>query len=369
MSRALADVRLESLSTNTGPPPHLADVSLHVRYGELFTLLGPPHSGKTGILRVVAGFLPVSRGRVLVDGEDIGGLTPRARGVGYVFHQGALWPHLTVRRHVAFGLEQLRMAPDEVERRVEVVTTRLGLAAERDRLPTALTLDGQRRLALARALAVEPRVLLLDEPLAHLDPLTRQTLRLELARLHRDLAVTTICATRDAADAMALSDRIAIVAGGRLLQVGEPESLYRRPVSRVVAEALGPANFLPVRVAEVRDLGVVVETRRGDRVPVSGIGAFREGSRGLLVLRPETLSITEAAMARGPGIPGHVALRVFEGARYVYEIDVGAGDAIRVELPAGETSHFRLGDRVRVEISSDMVVLLPDDLTVPVPAG
>jgi putative spermidine/putrescine transport system ATP-binding protein len=365
MSRPLVDVRLESLATNTGPAPYLADVSLHVRYGELFTVLGPPHSGKTAILRAVAGFLPPSRGRVLVDGEDIGGLAPAARGIGYVFHQGALWPHLTVRRHVAFGLEQLGMASDEIERRVEVVTHRLGLAAERDCLPAALTLDGQRRLALARALAVEPRVLLLDEPLAHLDPLARKTLRLELARLHADLAVTTICATRDAADAMALSDRIAVVAGGRLLQVGDPESLYRRPVSRVVAEALGPANFLSVRVVEVRDLGVVVETRRGDRVPVPGIGAFREGSLGLLVLRPETLSVTEAAMARGPGIPGQVSLRVFEGARYVYEIDIGAGDSIRVELTAGETSFFRLGDRVRVEINSDTVVLLPTDDAAP----
>jgi len=359
MSRPLVDVRLESLSTDTGPPPHLADVSLHVRYGEFFTVLGPPHSGKTAVLRAIAGFLPLSRGRVLVDGEDIGRLPARARGIGYVFHQGALWPHLTVEQHVAFGLEQLRVARDEIERRVQVVTHRLGLAAMRAARPGALTLDGQRRLALARALAVEPRVLLLDEPLAHLDPVTRKTLRLELARLHRDLAVTTICATRDAADAMATSDRIAVVADGRVLQVGDPETLYRRPTSRGVAEALGPANFLPVRVVEIRELGVVVETTRGDRVPVPGLGAFREGSPSLLVLRPETLSITEAAMARGPGIPGHVSLRVFEGARYLYEIDIGANDTIRVDLPAGELPVFRLGDRVRVEISSDTAVLLP----------
>lgn len=365
--RPLADVRLESVSTDAESPPHLDDVSLHIRYGEFFTVLGPPHSGKTAILRAVAGFLPQRRGRVLVDGADVGSLPARARGIGYVFHQGALWPHLTVEQHVAFGLEQLRMARDEIDRRVQVVTNRLGLGAVRAARPGSLTLDGQRRLALARALAVEPRVLLLDEPLAHLDPLTRKTLRLELARLHRDLAVTTICATRDAADAMALSDRIAVVAGGRVLQVGEPETLYRRPVSRVVAEALGPVNFLPVQVVEIRELGVVVETARGVRVPVPGIGAFREGSRGLLVLRPETLAIIEAAMARGPGIPGQVSLRVFEGARYLYEIDIGAGDTIRVELPAGDAFVFRLGDRVRVEISSETVVLLPadDQLTAP----
>jgi hypothetical protein len=125
---------------------------------------------------------------------------------------------------------------------------------------------------------------------------------------------------------------------------------------------LGPATFLAVRVVEVRDLGVVVETERGDRVPVAGLGTFREGSRGLLVLRPEMVSLTEASMARGPGIPGAIALRVFEGARHLYEVDVGASVPVRVEVPAvHETRLFRLGERVRVEISTDTVVLVPDD--------
>ncbi|OLC37922.1 MAG: hypothetical protein AUH81_05345 [Candidatus Rokubacteria bacterium 13_1_40CM_4_69_5] len=344
MSRPLVDVRLDALCTRSGQEPYLEDVSVHVRYGEFFTFLGPPHSGKSAVLRAIAGFLPLAAGRVLVDAEDIGHLPPRQRGIGYVFHEGALWPHITVREHVEFGLRQMGLTATEMDRRVETVLGRLDLAA-----------------AAARALAVEPRVLLLDEPLAHLDPLPRKTLRLELARLHRDLAVTTICATRDTADALALSDRIAVVERGHVLQVGDPEQLYRRPASRAVAQALGPANFLPVRVIEVRELGVVVETEGGDRVPVAGIGAFRQGSRGLLVLRPETLSITDAAMARGPSLPGRVTLRVFEGARYLYEIDIRAGAPVRVELPATEMALFRVGDRVRVEISSDTVVLLSAD--------
>ncbi len=360
-SRPLVDVRLNALTTRMGPPPHLEDVSVHVRYGEFFTFLGPPNSGKTAVLRAIAGFLPLAGGRVLVDGEDVGRLTPSRRGMGYVFHQGALWPHLTAREHVAFGLEQQGLSPADRHERVTVVLRRLGLSEVAEQRPEELALHQRRRLALARALAVEPRVLLLDEPLAHLDPLPRKSLRLELARLHRDLAVTTICATRDAADAMALSDRIAIVAEGRVLQVGDPEQLYRRPASRTVAQALGPANFLPVRVVEVRELGVVVETEGGDRVPVAGIGAFREGSPGLLVLRPETLSLIDAGEARGPGLPGRVALRVFEGARYLYEIDIRASAAVRVELPAGEMAIFRMGDRVRIAISSDTVVLLPAD--------
>jgi ABC-type Fe3+/spermidine/putrescine transport system ATPase subunit len=228
--------------------------------------------------------------------------------------------------------------------------------------PDALTLEHRRRLALARALATEPRVLLLDEPLAHLDPVTRKALRLELAHLHRDLAVTTIHVTRDAADALALSDRLAVIRDGAILQVDEVEPLYQRPQSRAVAEALGPATFLRVRVVEVREVGVVVETEAGARVPVAGIGAFRTGDRGVLVMRPETLSLTEATMGRGPGIPGKVTMRVFEGARYLYEVDINVGEPLCVEVSAPSQARiFRLGEAVRVECSSETVVLVPDD--------
>ncbi len=356
-TRPLVDVRLEALSTRGGRPPGVYEVGVHVRYGEFFTFLGPPKSGKSDVLRALAGFLPMTSGRVLVDGQDISLLPPRARGLGYVFQEGALWSHLTVAQHIAFGLEQQGLAGAEVARKVETVAGRLGLAGLEARRPPELSIEQRRRLAIARALAVEPRVLLLDEPLANVDPAARKTLRLDLAKLHRDLAVTTIHATRNAADALALSDRL----DGRALQVGNPDELYHRPSSRAVAETLGPANFLRVSVVEVRDLGVVVETDGGHQVPVAGTGAFRKGDRGLLVLRPETLSLTEAAMARGPGIPGKVALRVFEGARHLYEIEIGGTLPVRVEVPStGETRIYRLGDRVRVEVSSETVVLVPD---------
>jgi ABC-type Fe3+/spermidine/putrescine transport system ATPase subunit len=360
--RPLVDVRLSDLRTTGGPPPSLHGIDVHVRYGEFFTFVGPPNSGKTAVLRAVAGFLPIAGGRVIVGDEDVTTLSPRARGMGYVFHEGALWPHLTVREHVAFGLARQGMAEAEIESKVQVVLRRLGLAAVADARPPALSTDAQRRLALARALAIEPRLLLLDEPLAHLDPVHRKALRIEVAKLHRDLATTTICATRDAADALALSDRIAVMLDGRIAQLGEAEQVYRRPISRRVAEALGPASFLPVRVVEVRDLGVVVRTERGDRVPVAGIGEFREDSRGLLVLRPETVSLAEYAEARGPSLSGQVALRVFEGARYVYEIDIGVPTPVRVEIPStGGARLFRLGERVRVQLSSETVALVRDE--------
>jgi ABC-type Fe3+/spermidine/putrescine transport system ATPase subunit len=360
--RPLVDVHIHALSTRGGRPPGVHEVGVHVRYGEFFTFLGPPKSGKSDVLRAIAGFLPMTSGRVLVDGQDISLLPPRGRGVGYVFQEGALWPHLTVAQHIGFGLEQQGLAATEIAGKVATVARRLGLAGLEARRPPELSIEQRRRVAIARALAVEPRVLLLDEPLANIDPVTRKTLRLDLARLHRDLAVTTIHATRNAADALALSDRLAVMGEGRLLQIGDPGELYHRPSGRAVAETLGPANFLRVSVVEVRDLGVVVETEGGHhQVPVAGTGAFRKGDQGLLVLRPETLSLTEAAMARGPGIPGTVALRVFEGARHLYEIEIGGTQPVRVEVPStGETRIYRLGDRVRVEVSSETVVLVPD---------
>jgi ABC-type Fe3+/spermidine/putrescine transport system ATPase subunit len=362
VSRPLADIRLERLSGAAAPPPALREVTLHVRYGEFFTVLGPSHSGKTALLRAVAGFAPLTGGRVIVDGQDVTALPPAERSMGIVFQDGGLWPHLTVRRHIVYALERLSMSRAEMATRLEQVLRRLALATVADVRPDDLSVEQRRRLALARALATEPRVLLLDEPLAHLDPATRKNLRLELARLHRDLAVTTIQVTRDAADALALSDRLAVIRDGAIAQVGEVEEIYQRPHTRAVAEALGPASYLPVKVVEVRDLGVVVETRAGDRIPVAGNAGFRTGDHGLVVMRPETLSLTESSMGRGPGIPGKITMRVFEGARYVYEVDINVGMPLRVEVPApGQARVFRLGEAVRVECSSETVALIRDE--------
>jgi ABC-type Fe3+/spermidine/putrescine transport system ATPase subunit len=337
-------------------------VDVHIRHGEFFTIVGPQRSGKSTLLRLVAGFTEPRTGRVVIDGEDVTGLPPGRRGIGLVFQDGALWPHVNVFEHVAAGLRARHMPVGEIQTHVAAVMARLGLTGLDRHRPATLTLDQRRRLALARALAVEPRVLLLDEPLSHLEPTTRKVLRLELAKLHLDLAVTTIHATRDAADALALSDRIAVLVDGRIIQVGEPTELYWQPRNRAVAEALGPANLLETRVVETRDTGVVVEAATGARVPIAADPSWRLGSRGLLCMRPESLGMVEAAMARAPGFAGTVSLRVFEGARHIYEVNIGGGAKLRVELPAiGERHVFRLGDLVRVELSSETAVLLPFD--------
>jgi ABC-type Fe3+/spermidine/putrescine transport system ATPase subunit len=311
------------------------------------------------VLRVIAG-LARARGRVLFEDEDVTPLPPARRGVGIVFQDGALWPHVSVREHLALGLRQSGISHADVRRRADVALGRLGLTGVADERPDALSLELRCRLALARALVLEPRVLVLDEPLAHLDPVTRKMLRLEIARLHADLAVTTVHATRDAADALALSHRIAVLVDGRVAQIGEPEEVYGHPSSRPVAEALGPVNLLPVRVVEVRETGVVVESPGGSHTPVAATATWRTGMTGLLCTRPESLGLVDAAMGRGPGFRGKVALRLFEGARHLYEVDVGGGATVRVELPPGSGRIFRLGEQVRVEIDSTAAVLLPE---------
>src|SRR5258708_32570928 len=171
MSRPLVDIRLEALATRGGVPPGLLGISVHVRYGEFFTFLGPPHSGKTDVLRAVAGFMTPSAGRVVVDGEDIVALPPGARSIGYVFQEGALWRHMSVREHVAFGLQAQGVAADEVERRVSTVLGRLGRAGAAAGRPPGLTLAARRRLPPGRALAAWPRVRGRDRPLRPLGAL------------------------------------------------------------------------------------------------------------------------------------------------------------------------------------------------------
>ena len=358
-------------------------VSLELVRGEVHSVIGTNGAGKSTLVNILAGELSASSGEVHLQGREVTHWPQprRARaGIGRSYQRTTIFPRSTVFENCrlaaqahhqhAFDWWNPAVKCTESTRLAEQAIEHAGLSGQARRVAGTLSHGQKRQLEIAMCLATAPQVLLLDEPLANLDPIARKTLRIELARLHRDLAVTTIHATRDAADALALSDRLAVLHRGRVLQVGEPAELYQHPRSREVAEALGPANFLTVRIVEVRDLGVVVETDAGQRVPVAGLGRFGEGTRGLLVLRPALLSLAEPATARGPGLSGTVALRVFEGARHLYEVDIGGGASVRVEVPlTADTRVFRLGDRVRVELSSETVALVPaDEPAAPAPA-
>jgi ABC-type Fe3+/spermidine/putrescine transport system ATPase subunit len=361
----LSEVRLEGVGKRGRGGWTVDDVSLSVLPGEIYTLLGSPGSGKTTLLRLLAGFERPDAGRIVVDDAPIDAVPAWERNIGMVFGgvaDYALWPHMTVGENVAFGLRQRGARGDALAGQVARALGRVGLAGFADRGPGDLRDLEPLRAALARALATEPRLLLLDEPVAALEAPRREPARLELARLLKEAAITTIYATRDGAEALALSTRIAVLVGGRIVQEGKPEDVYWRPRRRAVAELVGGVNLVAVRVIELREMGVVVETDGGARVPVGHGGhPWTVGARGLLCLRPEALRIDEAALVPG-GIPGTVQGYVFEGGRALYDVAI-PGAVVRVEMLTSALAGrgFKHGDRVKLEVSPETSVLLPAD--------
>ncbi len=358
----LSEVRMEGIGKRYGKVWAVKDVSISIRPGEFHTVLGPSGSGKTTLLRILAGFVAPDAGRIFVDDEIIDAVPAWKRNIGMVFQQNSLWPHMSVFENVAFGLRTRGEPRDEVARKVKAALAQVGLAGVESRRPSDLSGEQQQRVALARTLVVQPRLLLLDEPLAGLDAVPRAQMRLWLSRLHRDVGITTIHATHDQAEALALSTRIAVLSEGRVVQEGRPQEIYWRPCNRFVAEFVGAANLVPVRVVELREVGVVVETAGGAQLPVaSGGHVWTIGARGLLCLRPEALVVEESALAR-LGIPGTVAAQIFEGARQLYEVDI-TGGTLRVEMITSALlgGGFKPGDRVKVEVSPETSVLLPDE--------
>ncbi len=221
----------------------LREFSLAVQPGEYFIILGPTGAGKTVLLETIAGLHPLRRGRMLLGGRDVSSLPPERRGIGFVYQDYALFPHLSVAENIAFGLRLQRSKHGEVERRVAEMSKLLKISHLLQRRPDTLSGGERQRVALARALIVEPKLLLMDEPLSALDPETREELTHEIARLHRQLGTTTLHVTHDFEEAVTLGDRIAVVARGRIAQIGTPEQVFRKPASRFVARFVGTRNI------------------------------------------------------------------------------------------------------------------------------
>ncbi len=222
---------------------HLREINLDVAAGEYFVVLGPTGGGKTVLLETIAGLHQPDKGRIMLDGEDVTDAPPERRGIGFVYQDYMLFPHLNVAGNIAFGLKLRRMARETIEEQVTTISQLLGIDHLLHRRPGTLSGGEAQRVALARALVVEPRLLLLDEPLSALDPETREGLQRELARVHRELGTTTVHVTHDFEEAVALGDRIAVVNEGRVVQVGSPEEIFRRPGSEFVARFVGVRNI------------------------------------------------------------------------------------------------------------------------------
>ncbi|RLE88011.1 MAG: ABC transporter ATP-binding protein [Thermoprotei archaeon] len=286
-------------------------VSLEVREGELFTLLGPSGCGKTTTLRIIAGFELPDEGSVFFDNEDVTYKKPYERGCAMVFQNYALWPHMTVYENVAYGLKVRGLPAREIRKRVDEVLELVGLRGLEDRYPTQLSGGQQQRVALARALVVEPKVLLLDEPLSNLDAKLRLRMREEVKKLQKELGITTIYVTHDQEEAMSISDRVAVMNRGRVLQVGTPIEVYTKPANLFVATFIGRSALLRGKIVRADGRRVSILTRGGFKLEGTGLGVRSGDTEIVAVVRPEDFSLSPLPDANI--IEGKVELVMFLG--------------------------------------------------------
>ena len=355
MEARAPSVELQSVSKRFGDLLAVDDLSLELRSGEFFTLLGPSGCGKTTTLRMIAGFERPSEGTIRIDGADVAQLPPHKRPTNTVFQSYALFPHMSVEDNVAFGLRRKRVAREEIGRRVVAELERVGLAAEAKRRPAQLSGGQQQRVALARALVNLPKVLLLDEPLGALDLKLRKGLQVELKRIQREVGITFVYVTHDQEEALTMSDRIAVMNGGRVEQVADPEGVYERPATTFVAGFIGVSNLMPAVVAGSDE----VRLEHGPAVSVSADG-LAPGERCHAVVRPEKLRIEplEATAPSSNGMPrveGTVESSLYLGTSTQIVVDLGDGVRMTVLVPnASEAERQRLpGGGARVALSWD----------------
>lgn len=296
------------------------DVSLSIEPGELVTLLGPSGCGKTTTLRMIAGFETPSRGKIRIGDRDVTSVPPNARDTAMVFQSYALFPHMTVRENVAYGLRFRHVNRAEAARRVDRIMSLVGLKGFETRSPGHLSGGQQQRVALARALVVEPQVLLFDEPLSNLDAKLREQMREEIRRIQKGLSITAVYVTHDQTEAMSISDRVVVMHEGRIEQVGSPEDIYARPVNRFVADFVGKVNFIPAEVLETGETTSVLSVLdRSIRVPRL---SFSTGQKLVIVVRPEELRLEVG----GDGLlQGTVTSCTYLGAVLECELKVACG--------------------------------------------
>ena len=315
-------VRLEGITKMYDDYTAVDSLDLEIRPGEFLSLLGPSGCGKTTTLRILAGFIEPTKGRVFVDDREITNLPPHKRNIGMVFQNYALWPHMTVFANIAFGLKLRRMGKSEIQRKVDEVLELTNLAGLGDRYPHTLSGGQQQRVALSRALALNPPVLLMDEPLSNLDRKLRNSMRRELKQLQGSLGVTTIFVTHDQEEALSMSDRVGIMNEGRLLTISEPAEIYDDPRLEFVADFVGNTNLLSGRVERASDDTVTIRTEAGLQLQLNGQCAAASGRSVTVLIRPERVEISEARPA-GPNVFGaKISFVEYYGpiVRYVVEL-------------------------------------------------
>ena len=351
-----SDVVIENLSLSFGDTEVLKGIDLTIEPGEFFSFLGPSGSRKSTLLRAIAGFGPAPQGRILIGGEDITQLPPWERNVGMVFQSYALWPHMTVTKNVAFGLEERKVAKAEIERRVSEALELVDLTDYAQRRPSQLSGGQQQRVALARTIVVEPRVLLLDEPLSNLDANLRVQMRHDILALQRHLGLTTIFVTHDQEEANTTSARLAVLNNGILQQVGSPMELYDSPANTFVASFLGTANILRGQVTGEGASEVFI-SEKGLSIPVKN--AYHTAQA--IAIRPQNIRLSRPGERKSEGqavLSGIVRGMEFLGSTLRYAVRVGDETILVDHSHTPGDRAFAVAEPVAVEIGSGQFVLL-----------
>jgi iron(III) transport system ATP-binding protein len=357
----MASITIDSIVKRFDGNTVLQQLSLHIPDGAFYTLLGESGCGKTTLLRCIAGFHVPEGGRVLFDRDDMTRVPPHRRDIGMVFQDYALFPDKSAFDNVAYGLRARKVARAETATRVREALTKVGLGGLADRYPAQMSGGQRQRVALARALVIRPRVLLMDEPLSNLDAKMRLQMRDVILDLVREAGITTVFVTHDQEEALAMSDRIALMDRGRIVQLGSPEELYGAPVNAYVADFIGSANVLPV-ISQ----GSGPASPEQVRYQLAGHeleGTLAEGATagaGTLVLRPEALSLMPPAPLLAHALAGQVLRRQYLGFKTAYLVQLQGGVQIRVEQHAGHGgAAFHRGDQVQVLVAANGRIVPP----------
>ncbi|AVX06184.1 ABC transporter ATP-binding protein [Maritalea myrionectae] len=352
LSQKSTAISIQDVHLSFGSTKVLTGVNLEIKAGEFFAFLGPSGSGKSTLLRAIAGFGPRPRGKILVGDRDLAGLPPWERNVGMVFQSYALWPHMTVRKNVAFGLVEKKAPQKEINEKVEAALSLVGLLDYAERMPSQLSGGQQQRVALARTIVVEPDVLLLDEPLSNLDASLRVQMRRELLALQRKLGLTTIFVTHDQEEANTTADRMAVLDQGVVQQVGTPQMLYDHPENLFVANFLGTANILEGNMVKGPE-GSSIILKTGEQIAIDSsiLG------QGNLVLRPQNIMVRPENA--NTALRGKISHREFLGGQVRYLIDVADTQMVVDQSHSIDQPVMEIGAEVALDINRNSGVFLP----------